>query len=72
MEAVPFLNLTDGSGCESDIATDGDTPSDGATDSEFTDDEEGEGSEGDFGYHMAPSQSHNIAIWQEIHRASLN
>ena len=56
MEAVPFLNLMDGSDCESDIATEGDTPSDGAIPAEFTDEEEEEGGAGcDFVYHMAPS-----------------
>ena len=54
MEAVPFRNLMDGTDCESDIATDGDSPSDGAIDAESTDEEvDEEEAGGDFGYHMA-------------------
>ena len=49
MEAASLRNLMDGSDCESDIATDGDFPGDGASAVESTEEEAG----GDFGYHLA-------------------
>ena len=55
MEAAPFPNLIDGSDCESDIATEGDTPSDVAIAAEFSGEEEEEGAGCDFGCHMAPT-----------------
>ena len=51
MEVAPFRNLMDGSDCESDIATEGDSPGDCVFAAESTDEEEEVGD--DFGYHMA-------------------
>ena len=49
MEMVSFRKLTGGSGCNCDIAADGDFPGDGAPAVESTDAAAG----GDLGFHMA-------------------